>query len=44
MFNAVLGRDYLGIQGGTLFYAMATVFITLLTDFLTALVDPRVEL
>ena len=44
MFNAILGRDYSVIQGLTLFYAFATVFITLLTDILSAWIDPRVEI
>ncbi len=43
MFNAILGRDYSVIQGLTLFYAFATVIITLLTDMLSAWIDPRVE-
>ena len=43
MFNAILGRDYSVIQGLTLFYAFSTVVITLLTDVLSALVDPRIE-
>jgi peptide/nickel transport system permease protein len=43
MFNAILGRDYSVIQGLTLFYAFSTVVITLLTDILSALVDPRIE-
>jgi peptide/nickel transport system permease protein len=43
MFNAILGRDYTMIQGLTLFYAVATVVITLVTDLLTSLIDPRVN-
>jgi len=43
MFNAILGRDYPVIQGLTLFYAFTTVIITLLTDLLSALIDPRIE-
>ena len=43
MFNAILGRDYSVIQGLTLFYAFATVLITLLTDMLSALIDPRID-
>ena len=42
MFNAILGRDYPIIQGLTLFYALATVVITLVTDILSGLIDPRV--
>ena len=44
MFHAIQGRDYSVIQGLTLFYAFATVFITLLTDILSAWIDPRVEI
>jgi len=44
MFNAILGRDYPIIQGLTLFYAFATVIITLATDFISSLIDPRIEL
>ncbi len=44
MFNAILGRDYSVIQGLTLFYAFSTVIITLVTDMLSALIDPRIEL
>jgi peptide/nickel transport system permease protein len=44
MFNAILGRDYSVIQGLTLFYAFATVMITLFTDLISSLIDPRVEL
>lgn len=43
MFNAILGRDYPIIQGLTLFYALATVAITLATDILSGLIDPRVK-
>jgi peptide/nickel transport system permease protein len=43
MFNAILGRDYTVIQGLTLFYAFATVIITLMTDLLSALIDPRID-
>jgi len=43
MFNAILGRDYTLIQGLTLFYAFATVIITLVTDFVSSLIDPRIE-
>ena len=43
MFNAILGRDYSVIQGLTLFYAFATVLITLGTDLLSSMIDPRVK-
>lgn len=43
MFNAILARDYVVIQGLTLFYALSTVSITLLTDLISAMIDPRIE-
>jgi len=43
MFNAILGRDYPVILGLTLFYAFATVVITLLTDLISSLIDPRIK-
>ena len=43
MFNAILGRDYFVIQGLTLFYAFATVLITLGTDLISSMIDPRVK-
>ena len=43
MFNAILGRDYPVIQGLALFYAFSTVVITLATDLLSAVIDPRIE-
>ena len=44
MIDAVLGRDYNVIQGLTLFYALATVLVTLTVDILSTLIDPRVKL
>jgi ABC-type dipeptide/oligopeptide/nickel transport system permease component len=44
MIGAVLGRDYNVIQGLTLFYALATVLVTLTVDILSTLLDPRVKL
>lgn len=41
MIGSVLGRDYFVIQGLTLFYALATVVVTLTIDMMTALIDPR---
>lgn len=41
MIGSVLGRDYFVIQGLTLFYALATVMVTLTIDMLTAAIDPR---
>ena len=35
--------DYVVIQGLTLFYALSTVSITLLTDLISAMIDPRIE-
>ena len=44
MIDAVLGRDYNVIQGLTLFYALATVLVTLTVDILSTLIDPRIKL
>jgi ABC-type dipeptide/oligopeptide/nickel transport system permease component len=44
MIGAVLGRDYNVIQGLTLFYALATVLVTLTVDILSTLIDPRIKL
>ena len=44
IINSILGRDYFVVQGITLFYAMATISVTLIVDLLSALIDPRVEL
>ena len=44
MFSAILARDFIVIQGLTLFYALATVTITLVTDLLSGLIDPRIKL
>jgi ABC-type dipeptide/oligopeptide/nickel transport system permease component len=43
MYNAILGRDYSVIQGLTLFYAIATVLITLATDLISSMIDPRLS-
>ena len=44
MIESVLGRDYSVIQGITLFYALATVLVTLAVDILSTMIDPRVRL
>lgn len=44
MVGAVLGRDYYVIQGLTLFYAIASVIVTLTIDILSTTIDPRVKL
>ena len=44
IINSILGRDYLVVQGITLFYAMATISVTFIVDLLSAMIDPRVEL
>jgi peptide/nickel transport system permease protein len=44
IINSILGRDYFVVQGITLFYAMATISVTLIVDLISALIDPRVEL
>lgn len=44
MIGSVLGRDYNVIQGLTLFYALATVLVTLTVDIISTLIDPRVKM
>jgi peptide/nickel transport system permease protein len=44
IISSILGRDYFVVQGITLFYAMATIAVTLIVDLLSAMIDPRVEL
>ncbi len=44
MVGALLGRDYYVVQGLTLFFAFATVLITLAVDLLSASIDPRIRL
>ncbi|MFQ5932777.1 MAG: ABC transporter permease subunit, partial [Nitrospiraceae bacterium] len=41
--RSIVGRDYFVIQGLTLVFAMITVLITLVVDFLTLVLDPRVS-
>jgi peptide/nickel transport system permease protein len=44
MISSILSRDYSVVQGLTLFFAFATVLVTLLVDIATTLIDPRVRL
>jgi peptide/nickel transport system permease protein len=44
MVSSILSRDYSVVQGLTLFFAFATVLVTLLVDVATTLIDPRVRL
>lgn len=44
MVKALVGRDYYVVQGLTLVFAVATVFVTLAVDLLTAAIDPRVRM
>lgn len=44
MVKALVGRDYYVVQGLTLVFAVATVFVTLVVDLLTAAIDPRVRM
>jgi ABC-type dipeptide/oligopeptide/nickel transport system permease component len=43
MFNSILGRDYNVILGLTLFYAVASVAVTLIIDILSMILDPRIN-
>ncbi len=43
MFDAVMKRDYMVIQGGTLFIAGVFVIINLIVDVLYAVINPRIS-
>jgi peptide/nickel transport system permease protein len=43
MFDAVMKRDYMVIQGGTLFIAAVFVVINLMVDVLYAVINPRIS-
>jgi len=43
MFDAVMKRDYMVIQGGTLFIAATFVVINLVVDALYAVINPRIS-
>ena len=43
MFDAVMKRDYMVIQGGTLFIAAVFVVINLVVDVLYAVINPRIN-
>ena len=44
MLNAIGVRDFPVVQGVTIVYAIAVVVINLLTDLVTAQLDPRIRL
>jgi peptide/nickel transport system permease protein len=43
LYNAVLARDYLAIQGGVAFVSVAFILINLLVDVLYACLNPRIR-
>ena len=43
MYDAVMQRDYMVIQGGVLFIAALFVFINLCVDVLYAIINPRIS-
>jgi ABC-type dipeptide/oligopeptide/nickel transport system permease component len=43
LYNAVLSRDYLAIQGGVAFVSVAFILINLLVDVMYAYVNPRIR-
>ena len=43
MYDAVMQRDYMVIQGGTLFIATLFVIINLCVDVLYAIINPRIS-
>jgi peptide/nickel transport system permease protein len=44
VYDAILGRDYPIVQGGTLLIALVFVGVNFLVDILYALLDPRIRL
>lgn len=42
MYDSILGLDYNVILSLTIFYALASVFVTLIIDILSTILDPRV--
>ena len=43
VYDAILGRDYPVVQGGTLLIALVFVFVNLLVDLSYAYLDPRIH-
>ena len=43
VYDAILGRDYPVVQGGTLLIAIIFVFVNLLVDLSYAFLDPRIQ-
>jgi len=43
VYDAILGRDYPVVQGGTLLIAVVFVFLNLLVDISYAILDPRIH-
>jgi peptide/nickel transport system permease protein len=43
VYDAIIGRDYPIVQGGTLLIAVTFVFINLLVDLSYGLLDPRIQ-
>ena len=43
VYDAILGRDYPIVQGGTLLIALIFVFINMLVDISYAFLDPRIQ-
>ena len=43
MYDAVMKRDYMVIQGGTLFIASLFILINLVVDVLYAVINPRIS-
>ncbi|MBU2511011.1 ABC transporter permease [bacterium] len=44
MYDGVMQRDYMVIQGGTLFIASIFIFINLIVDVLYAVINPRISI
>ena len=44
IFNALNGKDYPAIQGAIILFAFIVSIVSILTDIVYALLDPRVRL
>jgi peptide/nickel transport system permease protein len=43
IYDAILGRDYPIVQGGTMLIAFVFIFVNLLVDISYAFLDPRIQ-
>jgi peptide/nickel transport system permease protein len=43
LLDAIQNRDYIAVQGITVFFAIVVIIVSVLIDIVTALIDPRVR-